>query len=425
MIDNLDIYKKKFSNNVGQTIDKWNWKDEPTIKQLIQYGFIEQRQIDAATQLVKQTSEVYEDGLWSIGITTWRNNQRVRNCTFLPNNYSSSGIRLHHYAIYVLCHIPFVEIKNSLGHHLPIRDMYIKIYINSHGHSLSVTGTRGTVSYEEFIARYQHSHLPSTEILGTFNNFCMGTGDYAQVMSRISGMLYLYDKSEDDIYGDDIKRRDEQIPANMKMLLFSLKEMLSWESLEGGPHIRMENIFLKTENGGLSNSKYIFKAAYDEFLRWWKLQSALINKGKAGENVSMRVQSGELVVDEPGLEKTLLIYINEQKQVVTAANITVNILQELLAKKDSSGKYYENTSRLNNLVKKVPWTVQSESFYFNNLLVTPYIDINAEEIVNQLYVNPNFTKYVRRKIEQTIRRKRVKDGVINRLKSTSHMDAKS
>jgi hypothetical protein len=76
-------------------------------------------------------------------------------------------------------------------------------------------GTRLTFTPEDAAKCYQHSHL--TTGMGNFGAFCTGEGNYG------SGQGYLNEYS-------------------IQEHIFRLQTFVSWESLEGGPHFRMETI---------------------------------------------------------------------------------------------------------------------------------------------------------------------------------------
>jgi hypothetical protein len=417
---NINTYKREYLNSIDSILDKKNWQNNNDVKQLVKYGFITAKQLELASLMFEVAGNIYEDHLWSIGLECITSNCRIINSVFKPNNFNDSR-RLHVYCFTVLIKIPFVMLTNSAKHKLPIRDMYIRIYINDNRNVLELKGTRGVVSYEEYMDSYQHSHLPSNQYLGQFNNFCMGNGDYSSANYRINACINLFHR-DSPLSDLEVKQKND-VKINIKMLMFSLKEMLSWESLEGGPHKKIADIFHKNENNGLINDRIIFKAVCNDFInRWWKEQSKNIDNGIKGINIPFKINKGEFEVVTSGLESVLLYYLERNRYLPHNSN--TNIYCKLIAKKDSAGKYYAISSNLDNIIKKVPYAVQSTPFWFNNELITPYVDVNAKEIINELYVNPNFTKYVKRKIEQNIRKKRIKNDVINKLKTTSNLETR-
>jgi hypothetical protein len=117
-----------------------------------------------------------------------------------------------------------IEITNSIEMSHQIGDMIVKMYGTCYptkegvrvAMSSGVYGTRMTFDITDAISNYQHSHLPSA--MNNFNSFCTG----------------------DQYYGSN-GRIDEM---GFESLLHRLGELIRWESLEGGPHMRMENITL-------------------------------------------------------------------------------------------------------------------------------------------------------------------------------------
>jgi len=124
----------------------------------------------------------------------------------------------------ILMRFKNIEIKNSIEMTHQIGDMIVKMYgtcISSQDKvrvemGSSVYGTRMTFDITDALSNYQHSHIPSQ--MNNFNSFCTG----------------------DQYYGSN-GRIDEM---EFESLLHRLNELVRWESLEGGPHMRMENITL-------------------------------------------------------------------------------------------------------------------------------------------------------------------------------------
>ena len=112
-------------------------------------------------------------------------------------------------------HFPLINISNSLEQRHTIKDMYVKIEINR----VYIYGWRKTLSYKEYKSSYSHSHTPFDT--GSFCKFCLGSSVFNSLVMDV-----MVCKSR----------------ANWEMLLLSIENYLSWESLEGGPYRRISDI---------------------------------------------------------------------------------------------------------------------------------------------------------------------------------------
>ena len=147
--------------------------------------------------------------------------------------YSING-RSHGYNRFaLLLKYKNVTISNSIEDERFIGDMIIKS-IGRHNHDIihpynapfigGISGTRMSFTPDDASVDYQHSHLPSSMM--NFNSFCTGSENYG------SG-------NTNEISFTDIQHH-----------IIRIDEFIRWESLEGGPHCRMEdkNIYGKKIN---------------------------------------------------------------------------------------------------------------------------------------------------------------------------------
>jgi len=139
-------------------------------------------------------------------------------------------------------HILFEDITISNSHkktHL-IKDLVVKIPFSYDrlGDTIKVSetilGTRLTNSYSEISSNYKHSHLPSCNVEQRFSTFCLGATDV-------------------NIINTDLKVAFTE----SKYLLFlnMLTAYVSWESLEGGPYIKFENISARGDRYYMSSNQ--------------------------------------------------------------------------------------------------------------------------------------------------------------------------
>ena len=111
-----------------------------------------------------------------------------------------------------------ILIKNSKKESHLIKELFVKLQLYNGG--IYIYGGKFKYTDEELYARYRHSHL-SSGVVGRFDRFCLGNG----YLEKFNYTSYI-EPSED----------------NVILFFHLLNDFLKWESLEGGPHIKMENI---------------------------------------------------------------------------------------------------------------------------------------------------------------------------------------
>lgn len=147
---------------------------------------------------------------------------------------------------------PEFIIRNSNANSRTIKDLYVQFKLaltpkNNLYVSGDLVGTRGSCSIAELMSNYSHSHLPSSTKLGQFAKFCLGSTNIAMNL----GLL-----------------RDHNTPFNFdnfELLIHQLETYVSWESLEGGPHIKMHDIKSRQDLNQVIDDDSI-KAAYKQFV---------------------------------------------------------------------------------------------------------------------------------------------------------------
>ena len=134
----------------------------------------------------------------------------------------------------IIVHFPKVRVTNSENRHEDITDMFVKYTINNVNLdydfrcSIGFQGARTSYTLKQLNSNYTHSHIsglhfPDVSNRGgnTWGNFCLGHSDYRIQMENT--------------------RMNIQ-PEDWGLLFHGLEYYLAWESLEGGPHIRMSGM---------------------------------------------------------------------------------------------------------------------------------------------------------------------------------------
>jgi hypothetical protein len=129
---------------------------------------------------------------------------------------------------FLYIHFPEIIITNSKDQKHLIRDLYIEYNIrvrkenfDNSGYKLSLgfSGKRTSLSLKEHESSYRHSHLTTGN--NHFGGFCLGSSDYSLLLQSLQ-----IEPTED----------------NWMLILLGLENYLSWESLEGGPYITLDNL---------------------------------------------------------------------------------------------------------------------------------------------------------------------------------------
>lgn len=149
----------------------------------------------------------------------------------------------------LILHYPKVEITNSANEHYTAYDFFIKILFgtdstNTYVIYKNMSFTRTTVTEKEYEGNWLHPHIKGT--IGAFSsNFCLGTGPLRTLLHILSdgGTFHLTNTA-------------------VFALLTNLDTYLKWESIEGGPYVRIPTLLSNTEQTRypLSNERHKQKA---------------------------------------------------------------------------------------------------------------------------------------------------------------------
>lgn len=157
--------------------------------------------------------------------------------------YDEPSNQLFHYfpTLTIIIHYPELKVTNKLNKSVHITDMYVKFRINQQGDitKRGLEGRRGSFTELQLEKNYSHSHLPSSATTG-FTNFCLGNGTDITM-----SMMMLYEQI--------LNKNKEEVPNVFNLFLLNLKAYLQYESLEGGPYIRMSTL---TDNAATKSSVF-------------------------------------------------------------------------------------------------------------------------------------------------------------------------
>lgn len=167
-------------------------------------------------------------------------------------NYSlEMRMALQRAAIQVIIHFPEIVISNSRRLKHTIRDLYIIINMGANLQFCSrFNGFRAKKSYAEYLTGYGHSHMNSGGAPAGAQQFCLGETEFARLVDGF--------------------RNAKWDRVRFEMFAIQLQDYLSWESLEGGPYCRIENIRLDPDSSRNRfqppNNNHL-RMYYNEFLK--------------------------------------------------------------------------------------------------------------------------------------------------------------
>jgi len=285
-------------------------------------------------------------------------------------------------AIYIMIHFPEIIIHNDNEGEHTIKDLYVRIPIEVNWRADSsirrppfppvfntIQGTRSTVSVAELESQYLHSHLPSMimsrGLSMNFNEFCTGVGDIVHATSLLNNM---YTKE------------------GLELLLLEIDPFVRWESLEGGPHIRMESIALKdytvnepaiTDCIGLYN-KLLDSIKYYDFpleLNW-------------------RFQNGRYeIIDDSTFEDYF------RRRLAPYVSNTTFFLN-----KDEKGEYYAPPSYNESVTR------ESENWIpFRNNKIRFKAEGEFKRVDKVRYIHPKIKNYVKQHFEQFANKAKIRE----------------
>lgn len=157
-------------------------------------------------------------------IESYKNRKETRQ-KFVDYLESYFGERFSNNDFNITIYFPKKEVTNSNGTRHTIYDVYLNFHINENMTLGSMAGRRTTLSEEEFNGQYMFSHFrPGTG--GDWSSCCLGSG------TTLSHFMNSVMKTEEEY---------------MLSFCLALEYYLTWESLEGGPYVRMSS-FLQRNN---------------------------------------------------------------------------------------------------------------------------------------------------------------------------------
>lgn len=144
----------------------------------------------------------------------------------------------------VMIHFPHLHVTNDKGQEHDVKDLYVEFCIKprileddwkigGYKAEIRMMGLRGTLSLKEYESNYGFSHLNIGNV--EWRNFCVGKSEFSILLQNLQLSL---------------------LEEDWNMVFLALENYLTWESLEGGPYIKIENLrYKKNINGRLIHAE--------------------------------------------------------------------------------------------------------------------------------------------------------------------------
>lgn len=344
--------------------DKFNLQKEwynntEIVNNLLSNYIISQKQVELISFLKRLLSELYPER-WDIQLHFVH-----------PRIYSSSRLfpvnsecLFYGFVITAVIHFPEVKVSNGTLKHT-IKDMLVYVPFIPVGigfHIKESFGNRFTYTLSEANINYVFSHLPRG-ISKDLKRFCYGEGEIYQ-------MAMTYNATQEEQW--------------LRMFFIQFDFYLAWESIEGGPHIKMREI----QSG----------SSYKETLDFSTIQEAgnlLFSKIMEAESLpfTLSVVNDSITVNDNAVYEEFL-----KNTILHGENY--EIVFEVLFYRDIKGRFRNITQKDNieSSFHKVNFSLVFQGI--NN----PATIIEDDSMIKEetLFIHSNVKNYVTRKIEEQI-----------------------
>lgn len=271
----------------------------------------------------------------------------------------------------VIVHFPEIEITNSNKKSHIIRDLYVKVHISTnvdddyededdleglHIVTIGLDGMRTTYTLPEADKNYNHSHL-SCGGFCQWSTFCLGKSDFTILIANLSL---------------------DPVEEQWQMFFLALDKYVRWESIEGGPYARLEEI---------GNSRTIDQAVI-------KKELARIVRG-------IPLDSFDIIGDRLVLKDCKQVYdfFNKFSTIRNMSTMTEEQLETAMKQKlDNITKSYGKQATIGD--KKVDWQIVKHSFESPDEDIDIRIVKSYINIFNSCNINLNTISYEREKRNQ-------------------------
>jgi len=318
---------------------------------------------------VKCTEEVHE-GKWDLDITS-----------------GSGGVSIRGIIIY----FEKFDLINSSGNTTPIEQLFVKVELhvrNSRINVLDLYGGRTKISYAEWCSNYFHSHLsrgydPDDNSIPYYGSFCRGSGHINEHIAEINA---------------DIITRELLIK-----FLVQIIGVVTYESIEGGPHKLMSDIITSPSSGRrFSVNEHDFNSIYTKIINWYRENETI-------PNIDFKLENEQyILIENEKLDNFLLNTISLDRTEK----------KRILCIMDSNGIAYE----VGQLPGYTPPPIPSSVYIFQGqrypmIIGNPPTSVQEDD--NGEIIHPEIKRFLKTKIQNDINKNKVRESTIQRYTNKS------
>lgn len=331
----------------------------------------------------------FEFGINSIKfVNRYGHNSNLENTLF-------KGIKVT--KTFFVIHLPKVAITNERSQYLELTDLFVRLplTLNEVGLPKEFTrleGTRTTLSANEAVDKYAHSHLSSINYASyNYTRFCVGTGDILSVTSLLNSNVH-----------------DLNI---FSLYLESVKTFVAYESIEGNPYKFINNVLLGSRTLIISNSTAGASQLYENLMLQVERKELVPNLTWAFDSDKNRYY----IIDNEHLENFLL----KQTRYSPATQGIVFCYRG----SDGTSYLYDRKREVYTQVKAKAEHPENYIIFKNKkiyLTVMPPDESSDTDKQLSIYITPSIKKYVIEHLEATVNEQAITKAATNKLSAPNY-----
>jgi hypothetical protein len=388
---NINTIGTTYENTIIKLCNNWNKsgksRDINFLKTLIQKDYVcgigvrNKIRFSNFINLITPILNAHHKDNWDINLSI------IDNFSNKQDNTLINSIQINIFILY-----PSITIKNSVEEEHLIKDLLIVLPIHKFTSSIffkDFKGIRLSVNKQEFHNAYRHSHTNTMSYKYNKNfyssSFCYGESEISDIISI---------------------NRNECTPEAFELFIITLDNYLSWESLEGGPHIKMRDVITNAESSSISidrtDAKNMFNIVNIQLIK-------NINENDI-KNLRVIVQNRSLKFIINDNFKNTIINIIKKFDYDNIKNLIVTKIEDIYYQFNKDD-YKENVKEINKDLKNqnlIP------SIIFRSKIIDFKVYEKKQETKEEIKVKyellPKYTKSASNALEQHL----YKQVVVNR-----------
>lgn len=402
---NIDISKDTF-------VDNWEGTDSYNLRKLVYNGMMMGKAKDKAwlTKILNHRQVTISVGDYTIDDHGNRRINYIKRIMHTVDAFNAKFeddwdvvVMVNDHGLIRLCFTHLyreVEITNSQFLKHKIKDLLVVFRWRCQNYntpiknmSMVITGTRFTVTPKEIRAGYLHSHIPSKNAISNgivswnlfdTSSFCLGNS--SETRNVIDDMM-------SDFH-----------PEKLQLFLYLMDTYVSWESLEGNPHVKMAKM---TDRGKQTyNVRYL-----DDLFEAFKNHIDYYNNPL---DLDYFIKDGRFKINrtDKTLSKLREIFMDRYD----------DWKQHLVKQDVSNGSYYAYGEELNfDCTHTLGPQLSRKYFYYNgekmkvkiDFSEVPFNKMKQAQLQNEININdyslhPQFIEHVITELEQRLYQRAIK-----------------